>query len=47
MNEQLKIDEILKYLREEIGSQAQQIAILKATIDNLVLNAANEDKVEQ
>ena len=44
MNEQITIDEVLKYLREQIGLQAQEIAILKATIDNLV--SKDDDKVE-
>lgn len=47
MSEQLKIDEVLKYLREQIGVQAQEIAILKATLDNVLLEKSkNSDKVE-
>ena len=44
MNDQIKIEDLLKYLREQIGSQAQEIAILKATLDNLL--SKDEDKVE-
>jgi restriction endonuclease S subunit len=32
MEEQIEINEVLKYLREQIADQAQQIAILKATL---------------
>ena len=35
MDNQIQIDDILKSLREQIGIQAQEIAILKATIDAL------------
>jgi len=34
METQVKIEDILKEMREIIGDQAQQIAILKATINN-------------
>lgn len=44
MNDQIKIEDLLKYLREQIGLQAQEIAVLKATIDNLV--SKDKDKVE-
>jgi len=32
---ELDIEEVLKHLREQIGNQAQEIAILKATINDL------------
>ena len=32
MEAQLEVNEVFKYLREQIGEQAQQIAILKATL---------------
>jgi len=35
MDNQIQIDDILKSLREQIGTQAQEIAVLKATIDAL------------
>jgi hypothetical protein len=35
MDNQIQIDDILKSLREQIGIQAQEIAVLKATIDAL------------
>jgi hypothetical protein len=35
MYNQIQIDDILKSLREQIGTQAQEIAVLKATIDAL------------
>ena len=31
---EIDIEEVLKHLRETIGNQAQEIAILKATINN-------------
>jgi len=40
MDQQLDINEVLKSLKEQIGDQAQQIAILRATI------AAKERSVE-
>lgn len=43
-NKEIKLEQLLKYLRDEIGAQAQEIAILKATIENLT--AKDEDKVE-
>lgn len=33
MEAQVEITEVLKYLRETIGNQAQEIAVLKATIE--------------
>lgn len=44
MDQEINVNEILKGLKEIIGEQAQQIAILKAIIE---LNEANKDKVEQ
>ena len=35
MDNQIQIDDILKSLREQIGTQAQEISVLKATIDAL------------
>lgn len=32
MEAQLDVSEVFKYLRDQIGEQAQQIAILKATL---------------
>ncbi len=40
---ELEIQEILKQMREIIGSQAQEIAVLKATIASI---EAKESKVE-
>lgn len=39
----IEIDQILKYFRDLVGAQAQEIAVLKATIEVL---QANKDKVE-
>lgn len=47
MSEQVKIEEVLRYLRDQIGVQAQEIAILKATLDNVILEKSKDsDKVE-
>jgi hypothetical protein len=43
-NKQIKLEDLLKHMRDQIGSQAQEIAVLRATIENL-LNAET-DKVE-
>ena len=32
MSQEVEITEVLKFLRETIGNQAQEIAVLKATI---------------
>jgi hypothetical protein len=40
---EININEVLKGLKEIIGDQAQQIAILKAIIES---NKSAEDKVE-
>jgi hypothetical protein len=41
---QIKFEDLLKHMRDQIGSQAQEIAVLRATIENL-LNPET-DKVE-
>jgi hypothetical protein len=33
MSQEVEINEVLKYLRETIGNQAQEIAVLKATLE--------------
>jgi hypothetical protein len=33
METQVEITEVLKFLRETIGNQAQEIAVLKATLE--------------
>lgn len=43
MEKELDVNQILKGLREIIGEQAQQIAILKAAI---AANEADKNKVE-
>lgn len=49
-NEQLEIQELVDSFREYMGSQAQDIAILKATIKKLTAKIqqleSNSDKVE-
>lgn len=43
----INIQEILKYFRELVGAQAQEIAILKATLESVYAKAESaEDKVE-
>lgn len=42
--QQIDIQEVLQIMREAIGSQAQEIAVLKATIS--AINKASQDKVE-
>lgn len=42
--QQIDIQEVLQVMREAIGAQAQEIAVLKATIS--AMNKANADKVE-
>lgn len=37
----INLDDVLKHLRETIGAQAQEIAVLKATI-----TALNEEKTQ-
>jgi hypothetical protein len=47
MSDNIQVEDILKYLREQIGAQAQDIALLKATIDNLLLlQSEQSDKVK-
>jgi hypothetical protein len=47
MSENIQIDDILKYMREQIAAQAQDIALLKATIDNLLASKEQQsDKVK-
>ena len=33
MEKEIEINEVLKYMRETIGVQAQEIAVLKATLE--------------
>lgn len=42
--QQIDIQEVLQIMREAIGSQAQEIAVLKATIS--AMSKKTEDKVE-
>ena len=39
MDKEVDVNEVLKYLRETIGLQAQEIAVLKATLE--AQNTAN------
>jgi hypothetical protein len=41
---QIKVEDLLKHMRDQIGSQAQEIAVLRATIENIV--NPETDKVE-
>jgi hypothetical protein len=41
---EIKLEQLLKHMRDQIGTQAQEIAILRATIENLV--ESKDDKVE-
>lgn len=41
-DKEINIEDVLKYMREQIGSQAQEIAILKAT---LAVLSSGSDKV--
>lgn len=34
MEKEVNVNEVLKYMRETIGIQAQEIAVLKATLEN-------------
>lgn len=46
-NTEINVQEILKYFRELVGSQAQEIAVLKATLEAVYAKADKpEDKVE-
>ena len=42
--EEIKLEQLLKHMRDQIANQAQEIAVLKATIENLL--PKDEDKVE-
>jgi hypothetical protein len=33
MTNEIEVNEVLKYMRETIGNQAQEIAVLKATLE--------------
>ena len=35
MDKEVDVNEVLKYMRETIGIQAQEIAVLKATLETL------------
>ena len=35
MDNEVNVNEVLKYMREIIGIQAQEIAVLKATLETL------------
>jgi len=39
MEKEIEINEVLKYLRETIGNQAQEIAVLKATLEAQTTNS--------
>jgi len=39
MSQEVEINEVLKYLRETIGNQAQEIAVLKATLEAHTINS--------
>jgi hypothetical protein len=39
MNKEVEINEVLKYMRETIGLQAQEIAVLKATLEQHTANS--------
>lgn len=44
---EINLQEILKYFREIVGTQAQEIAILKATLDSVYAkNEEPKDKVK-
>jgi hypothetical protein len=47
MSENIQIEDVLKYMREQIGAQAQDIALLKATIDNLLAAQSKESNKVQ
>lgn len=42
MNDEIDLNEVLKSLREQIGIQAQEIAVLKAQLAALEKSAANK-----
>jgi hypothetical protein len=39
MDKEVEINEVLKYMRETIGLQAQEIAVLKATLEQHTANS--------
>jgi hypothetical protein len=39
MEKEIDVNEVLKYLRETIGIQAQEIAVLKATLEQHTANS--------
>jgi hypothetical protein len=39
MDKEVDVNEVLKYLRETIGIQAQEIAVLKATLEAHTANS--------
>lgn len=39
MDKEIEINEVLKYMREIIGIQAQEIAVLKATLETYTANS--------
>lgn len=39
MEKEIEINEVLKYMRETIGMQAQEIAVLKATLEQHTANS--------
>lgn len=45
-NKEIDIQHVLTALREIIGAQAQEIAVLKATIEVLKENSEEIDRVE-
>nr|DAW17420.1 MAG TPA: microtubule-associated protein [Caudoviricetes sp.] len=45
-NNEVDLAEIFKHMRETIGNQAQEIAVLKASLAKLVREHSVEDKVE-
>jgi hypothetical protein len=38
MEKEVEINEVLKHMRETIGAQAQEIAVLKATLETYTAN---------
>jgi hypothetical protein len=38
MEKEVEINEVLKHMRETIGAQAQEIAVLKATLEAYTAN---------
>ena len=39
MDKEIEINEVLKYMREIIGIQSQEIAVLKATLETYTANS--------